>query len=62
MDWFFYDKDLRHERVNITNWELIINFSPVFKQLEDGRIFRPWVCEMFLEANFVLTKKRLVMK
>ena len=44
--------------------DVIINFSPVSKQLKDG-VKRPWFAEkqdteIFWVANFVLSKKHLV--
>ena len=46
---------------------MIINLSPVSKQLEEGLnlgpgLFKKQHIEMFLVANFVLLKKHLVLK
>ena len=47
--------------------DVIISFSPVSKQLEDGvklgnELFKKQHIEMVSVANFVLLKKHLVMK
>ena len=47
--------------------DVIINFSPVSKRLEDGVNLGPGLLkkqhiEMFSVGNFVLSKKKLVMK
>ena len=47
--------------------DVIINFSPVSKRLEDGVNLSPALLkkqhiEMFSVGNFVLSKKKLVMK